>query len=487
MAVVFGATAFVFLFAFPGARDAPAGSGPPEMRKLVTAQASFVVYAPVGWTAQEAMHPGFRTLVISDPGGQREAALFTGTSPTGGDLVALARRFAGGIGRQFPDFAITSAFVSRDRTRVVVDGTYTHPARGGREMRSWLTGKDGAFVYTSIEAPQGRLAAERRLLLTILANVTVTKGTSFGGVPPVSRPLVDYRLRDGSAAFRIPRDWRVTDLGQGQFIALGPDTRFSFSVTAAQVATPQLGVRVPGMPVSPVLPPHRALAFLAQNAGIASDWRFEGVTPREDLAREIRRVYTAGSVDVEEFVHTSVSQGRPCKGYTVGITFGSRLGVNWSFRQISVGAGRGEFEDWVPTFVAMLQSYRIDEAWARRYVESGMARLRQLQRETSEMVARNAQEIHSMMQAAYDERQKSQAWIDYNRTSYIRGTQDWVSSAEGGTIYHSDRWGTRNTATGESWEGQPFNYFNFGGSNPKYAEQMTPIDRRDLFEKHIAK
>jgi hypothetical protein len=28
---------------------------------------------------------------------------------------------------------------------------------------------------------------------------------------------------------------------------------------------------------------------------------------------------------------------------------------------------------------------------------------------------------------------------------------------------------------------------HFGGANPKYAEQMTPIDRRDLFERHIAK
>ena len=165
MTVLFGAAALVFLFA---SRGTPAGSGPPEMRKLVTSQASFVVYAPVGWTAQEGMQPGFRTLVVSDPGGQREVALFTGTSPTGADLVALARRFTGGIGRQFPDFTITSAFISRDRMRVVVDGTFTHPARGGREMRSWLTGMDGSFVYTSIEAPRGRLAAERRLLLTIL-------------------------------------------------------------------------------------------------------------------------------------------------------------------------------------------------------------------------------------------------------------------------------------------------------------------------------
>ena len=89
-----------------------------------------------------------------------------------------------------------------------------------------------------------------------------------------------------------------------------------------------------------------------------------------------------------------------------------------------------------------------------------------------------------MMQAAYDERQRSQDYIDYQRTSYIRGEQDWISSAEGGSVYHSDSWGTQNTTTGEFWEGQPYNYVNFEGKNPKYDEQMQAIDNRALFEKY---
>ena len=36
-----------------------------------------------------------------------------------------------------------------------------------------------------------------------------------------------------------------------------------------------------------------------------------------------------------------------------------------------------------------------------------------MQQQTSAMVTRNAQEIRQMMQAAYDERQKSQDYIDY--------------------------------------------------------------------------
>ena len=90
-----------------------------------------------------------------------------------------------------------------------------------------------------------------------------------------------------------------------------------------------------------------------------------------------------------------------------------------------------------------------------------------------------------MMQSAYDERQRSMDYIDYQRSNTIRGHSDWVSNMEGGTVYHSDRWGTKNTTTGEYYEGQAYNYFNFTGKNPKYNEQMTPIDSRALYEAHI--
>lgn len=97
-------------------------------------------------------------------------------------------------------------------------------------------------------------------------------------------------------------------------------------------------------------------------------------------------------------------------------------------------------------------------------------------------IAKNASDIRNMMQAAYDERQRSQDYIDHLRTGYIRGETDWISNIEGGTVYHTDSWGTRNTATGEYFEGQPYNYVNFEGQNPKYNEQMTEINNRQLYD-----
>ena len=144
------------------------------------------------------------------------------------------------------------------------------------------------------------------------------------------------------------------------------------------------------------------------------------------------------------------------------------------------------FEQAVPALATMLASYRINDQYAQRYIEAGLARLRQMQQQTAQMVAQNARDIPAMMQAAYDERQRSMDYIDYQRTNYIRGQTDWISNMEGGAVYHADSWGTQNTFTGERWDGSPFNYVNFEGQNPKYNEGMTPIDSRALWERHIA-
>jgi hypothetical protein len=462
-----------------GARaDEPAtqSSGVP-MEKYVSQDAIFVLYKPKGWVVTEGAQPGFRTVSVTDPGGAGEAAMFVGTSPTGQDTLALTRRFLGGIGQQFPDLQVLEASVSRDQHRVAVSARFAHPKAGARDFRCWVSGRGTEFMYESIETPAGALERTRALLLTILANVRVFKGAfaAQGAVPDPLPALVPHRLSDGSASFELPQDWGCKELGKGCFLAGDPSGKYAFIVASAEVLTPQLGVKVPGVPVAQYQSPSQAMQMLCAWQGVASNMRFEQVIPRQDVAQQMAQVYTVGPVTVEEFV------------YTFGLSFGSRLNTNWGFRHLTVLAPVDKFDASLPTFEAMLKSYQIDDQWARNYVQQGMIRLRQLQQQTSALVARNAREIHDMMQAAYDERQRSQDYIDYQRTSYIRGEQDWISGLEGGTVYHTDSWGTRNTTTGQTWEGKPYDYVNFEGRNPKHNEDMTPINSRALWEQHIAR
>lgn len=457
------------------------------MKKAVSQQANFVVYMPRDWSIREETRGKVRTLVLSSTDHKVKVVASYGFSPAGNDPVALARRFAHDIGRRHRDLRLSDCRLHRQGGKVVFDGHYTDPARGRMQFRCWVTCKQKEFFCSRVETPAGKLDQHKRMLLTILSNVRVTRGAFRSGSPAVDRAnLVRRRLRDGSSSFLMPRTWSLRELGRGQFIAGDSGGTNSFIVASVDVIDPKMRVNYRGAVVAPFLPPHRALKFLAGRQGLVTDMRFEKVIPRKDLARQLGQVYTSGPILVEEFVYTGRSRGKKVKGYTFGMCFGSRFGTNWNFRHLSVGAAADGFDAMVPVYIAMLSSFKINEDWARRYIAQGISRLRSLQRQTNTMVQRNAQEIRQTMQAAYEERQRSQDYIDYQRTGYIRGTQDWVSKMEGGTIYHTDRWGTRNTTTGAYHEGQPYNYYNYKGRNPRYNEDMDPINSRRLWEQHIA-
>jgi hypothetical protein len=455
------------------------------MQKQVTPQGGFVLYLPAGWKAEEGRDGSLHMLRVADPALRYKVALQLG-SAAGADLMSLARRQAEQIVQRYPDFAISNLRVSREGDRLMFDGAFGDDKGGRREMRAWLSLRDGQFHYATVSAPQGRLESIKPTLLTILANVRAMKAAEAesGREHTVLPPLKPHRLSDGSASFQIPSGWRVKELGKGQFIASDPAGSPSFMVASADVITPNLGVRVPGIPISPYLPPDQAWRFLTGAQGLASNMKFIEVNPRPRIASQVAQVYTAGPVQVADFLYHCDTREGPSKGYTLGISFGSRLDTNWTFRHITVAAPRDRFEDYAPLFSAMLGSYALDDDWVKNYVRQGMERLRQMERETARKVAGNARDIREMMQAAYDERQKSQDYLDYKRSQTIRGEQDWISSMEGGTVYHTDNWGTRNTTTGETWEGQPYDYVRFTGRNPKHNEDMTPIDNRELWEKH---
>ena len=475
---------FLAITATPSHGKEPTKRAGQPMKKYVTEQATFVLYMPEGWKASEGDQGDFKTLFVSDAGGLHGVAMFFGVSPTGKDVVSLASLFANRIRNRFPDLILPKVMVSHDRRRVVFDGIYTDGQKRRREFRCWVSGGDGNFTYSSIEAPEGEIGRAKQLLITILSNVQIMKGAFQGKAAPVKVAMTQARLNDGSATFQIPQGWKYQSFGTGFFIAKDTSGLFSFMVAAAEAITPQLGVKGRGLVVSPYLAPSRALQFFAARQGLLTNMQFLQVIPRQDLRQQIGRVYTAGPVTAEEFLYTFTSQGRRCKGYSFGISFGSRLNTNWRLWHMTVAAPAEQFDAFAPNFITMCQSYKINDKFAQDYIARGMARLRQMQQETAAMVSRNAREIHEMMQAAYDERQKSMEYIDYQRTKYIRGESDWVSSMEGGTIYHSERWGTENTATGEYYEGQPYNYFNYTGKNPKYNEQMQEINNRELYEKY---
>lgn len=458
---------------------------PPVMEKYVSTQGNFVLYKPQGWMVKEDGQADAWSIMVSAPHGDSVVLKAVGKNRAGKNILGLVKDVSQPFQAQARDFHYDNIWLAPDSLRVVYDYLYTHPGRGQKKGRCWIALEGDRYQITRCEAPAGQFADQKPLLLAILANIRLMRGAFL----PVSNrqtavilPLRPCRLGDGSASFSLPRDWTYKDLKKTQFFATDPQATASFIVTNITVLTPQLGASVPNFPVSPYLHPAQALAYLMATAGLATDFQFLQNLPRNDLNRQIAQGHTAGPANAADLVYTFRSKGRRGKGYTFGISFGSRLGTHWNFWHMTVTAPQEQFEEYVPTFVAMLQSYKIDDQFAQQYIVQGMQRLRQLQRQTAEMAARNAREIPAMMQAAYDERQRSMDYIDYQRTKYIRGEQDWISNMEGGAIYHTDSWGTKNTYTGETWSGAPYDYLHFTGDNPKYRESMTAVDSRRLYD-----
>jgi hypothetical protein len=451
------------------------------MEKYVTPDATWALYRPRGWKVEETPRAGLRAVSVSDPAGRYRVTSGTGKAPADADLLDVAGPFVRSLREAHRDLELTRAWRSPDGSRVSLEGRFTDARAGPKEFRLWLSRQKGGFAVTSASAPRGRLVEARPLLLTIAGSVRPLRAA---GRAPTARPLVERRLADGSASFRLPPDWTVQDLGRTSFVAGAPGGAGGFLSGNVEVIDPRLGVRPPGVPVAPYQPPHRALAMLIEAARLGSDFRFLEVHPLRDID-EAGRAGQGGEVRGEAFLYTfRDAQGRPSKGFSFGVSFGSRLGASWHLWHVTVVAPVGDFDALGPTFAEMVASYRIDQAYARRYVEQGQARLRAMQRETARKTADAARSIRETMQSAYDERQRSRDYIDYLETNNIRGQTDWISEVEGGAVYHTDSWGTKNTVTGETWEGAPFDQLHFEGKNPKYHELMQPVDSRALWERY---
>ena len=465
---------------------------PPPMEMYVSKVANFVLFKPKGWPIVEDATEGIQYIKVASPygGGQieiwyQEQAFTNNVYTFMGEIIKI-------IQKRSNNFTLTQTMISPDKSKLVFDATYTDRSLGKRKARCWISLDNGKMFTTLCETQAGKFEELKGTLLSILSNLRFIRGAVFGGTASAGQsrvlPLKQCRLSDGSATFSIPTDWSYKDFGKGTFIAQDPNGEMAFLVAAVDILTPALGVNVPGVPISPYLPPDQALAFLVSSQGLGSNFQFLMVNPRYDIAQQMQQVYNAGGVEVAELLYTFTTvKGTVAKGFTLGMCFNSRIGTDWSFRHITFIAPLDYFDQLVPTFVAMGSSYTINEVWAKNYVMQGMQRLAQLQKQTAAVVSRNMEEINQISQAIYEGKKESWDYLDYQTSTYIRGESDWISDVEGGKVYHSDTWGLKDTETGDFYRGKPWDYVNFEGQNPKYNETMRYVDSKEAWKEAFGK
>ena len=132
------------------------------MQKLVTQEASFVVYAPQGWTASEDTKPGCRTLIVRDPSGTYEASLTHGVDLLGGQAKELLPSLMDSLTPPVSNLSIRKAYTSDNEQRLVCDGLYERPEGTQKAFRPGCACRKACSHSRGSRRPTEALRTKRR-------------------------------------------------------------------------------------------------------------------------------------------------------------------------------------------------------------------------------------------------------------------------------------------------------------------------------------
>ena len=473
------------------------GGRQPGLEIYVAPDRTFALYKPVGWEVRADRHPNGRTIIVVAPTGHAFAQMtFLHIDDRGNDSVRLATNTVRNVRAQIPGLRIAWVRTTPDRRRTAMEIEYEAPDRTPLRGRQYFFMNHPEARVFGYEAEKARFSELQPVLLSVLSNITLLDPTQWkepvGGsrpAPPLDLPLRPQSLSDGSASLMAPPDWQVVG-AKGRVLARNPtgDTAFAFSTGDfwGPSTLPYFdSSRIPGVIHTPYRPPIDALIMLMQRFGSS---RVQVIERSRDPARAAAASSALNRrTEVESAVLTFTSEhGVRCKGYYDVLGFNPMPSGQWGILFFAVWAPEAQFDRYLPSLMKIGGSFHIDERWAADYIRAGMENLKRLSARTSRMMAETATAARESLTAAFQERARSQEYLDYKRTATIRGEQEWVSEVEGGTLYKSDHWGLSREGR-PLLEGQPYNYYNYQGQNPRYNETMTPVDAsREVFEKVYA-
>jgi hypothetical protein len=478
-------------------------AAPPQFELYVHKDLTFALSKPIGWQVSTQDHPNGRTILVVDPRSGATAVMTVATTPdTTNNTVAFAAATVQNVRTQVPGLQLAWAKTTNDKKRTVVETHYRN-AQGVEKRSRFYFFMDYPIAKSfGYETSAAEFAKLQPTMMSILANLTFlnqtasqdtrssadTKGASQNR--PVELPLAQQRLADGSGSMLVPQGWTLQG-GKGKVLCISPDTALGFSYSTADFWGPSSlpyfnSATIPGVLHYAYMKPVEALITLMQQFG-SSNFRIEQRWPNAQRA-QAAAVALNRRVEVESaLLYYTTKNGVPTRGFFDASTFYPLPSGQWQLIFWGVWGPQASFEQYLPTLVKVAGSYQINEQWAANYVQQGLQRLKQQMARTQAAMTDAANSARESSMAAFQERMRSGDYIDYKRTSTIRGEQEWLSEVEGGVLYKSDHWGL--SRDGERVvEGAPFNYYNFKGDNPRYNESMTPVDAsREVFEKVFGK
>jgi len=456
---------------------APARTGTaPTMKRYVSDAPPFTLVKPESWVVQSQTAGGALHVTVSDPEGRGRVETILAPNPQGRyRTLSLMSAKLGELRSLHRDLAVSAVSVCRDAGPSCAVATLTYTIEGAPVRGRYFFHADPDLVsIRSYSAPASQLDAQRPTLLDVLANIRVGAGK-----PPLPIRLVERRATDGSLSLSVPADW--TFLAQkGTAMSVAPGGGAGFIFTLFSIMPSSYGVvPPPGVIVSGYQSPAEILPRIFAQFG-NRNIRVLGSSPDPatsgDCPRRIGRACDAADV----LVSWVSPEGNACLGSFKLLDAHPNVAGQWFSIVAGIWGPANDLSRHLPMLQQIANSFRIDDAYATKYIQNGIANLRAQQRRTQSAMQGLYDAIHAN-QADYEDRAARKEAMDARWDDYRRGNSYWISDLEGGKVYATDPWGTTDTRTGDRVEGAPYNYIHFEGRNPAHpSENMRELSSQEV-------
>ncbi len=462
------------------ARSASSAAAAVRLQPYVAPSKLFALSKPADWIVTPVAGKDSYSINVASPDRKSQVNLLwiRASQP---DLLHFISACRSTLARSYPDIAFSKTYISRDNKRGLTTVTYQVAGIKAQGRAYFDLSPSGGFMQ-QYAAPQQQLAAQRPLMMNVIASVAFInppKGGAAGQTLPLQIALVDRRAADGSWTIKMPADWQFT--GQkGRILAGQPGGSMGFIVTAftgepslqrATLAQGIIGTRYQS--------PDQTLSFVLRGFG-HSNIVIKSSTPDQATMKQCLATVRGGCDAADQVAEWTSKEGAECVGsFKVTNNHPGAMGV-WSTTLSGIWGPRKDLARYFPTLEKIGNSFAINGKFAHDYIAAGLENLRHEQAKTANAIA-DLNYTRQDMQRAWEDRQARKDYMDSKWDDYRRGNSYWVSDIEGGKVYHTDTWGTRDTETGDYYEGKAYNWTNFEGQNPRYpSEDMREISSYEL-------
>jgi hypothetical protein len=473
----------------PAQTGAAAASKPaaiPALKLYEAPDKSYALHKPTNWQVKDEALPASLRITVLAPD-QGAAVDFLWERNQGGQANALLalEAFRRRLAPSGAEVTWSNVYRSEDNSRATATVRY-RTAKLALQGTFYFEASAKSLSAQGYMARDGQLAQQRPTLYNIMTSLAFSKRPA--SPPPtaasfnpqyVSPALVSRRAPDGSLAMNTPNDWGFA-AAKGTAIASAANGGQGFAFLTLSGNPILRGATVAqGVIAQPYLTPPQALRVILAGFGhrdIAIKQNQSDPAASQEFGKRVGR-----RGDAQDIVVTWTSaKGAPCLGFFKMICASPSPTGLWFCILAGAWGPQQDFYRYYPLLEQVASSFSINDQYARRYIQDGLKRARELHDQTVAKI-REAGRGREQQQADWEARQKRKEFAESKWDDYRRGNSYWVSDMENGKVYQTDSHGTRDTSTNDYYQGRGHNYTNFEGRNPRHpSETMREVSSYEL-------